>query len=294
MNEYLEGFTVYMTKEGHKSDSTVSCYRRDVQRYLDFLGKNGINNINDATRSTVLTYLLTLREEGMAVSTVNRNLASIRSFYTFVADESGYIENPTLNLEAPRADRKPPRILTMHEVERLLAAPEPKSAKGIRDRAMLETLYATGIKVSELVALDLKDINTEAGLMRCRGGQRERILPVGHIAVAAIEEYIESARGKLLQGGSSEALFVNCSGKRMSRQGFWKIVRYYKNKAEISAAITPHVLRHSFAAHLLENGADLEAISQLLGHADISATRVYKKLVGSHIKDVYYKTHPRA
>lgn len=294
MKEYLDSFVVFMSDIGHKSDSTISCYRRDVEKYLDFLGRSGITNIADTTKSTVLTYLLSLQKEGRAASTVNRNLASLRSFYTFVTENGARMKDPTLNLEAPKADRKPPRILTMREVERLLDAPEKDGAKGIRDRAMLEVLYATGIKVSELVALDVRDVNTATGFLRCRGGLRERILPMGHLAVAALEEYLSGARNELCSATATNALFLNCAGGRMSRQGFWKLLKQYKNKAGITAAITPHILRHSFAAHMLENGADLAAIQEMLGHTDISTTRIYSKLVSSHIKDVYFKTHPRA
>lgn len=294
MKEYLDGFVVFMSSSGHKSDSTISCYRRDVEKYLDFLGKSGITSLEDTTKATVLTYLLSLQKEGRAASTVNRSLASLRSFYTFVTENGERMKDPTLNLEAPKADKKPPRILTTREVERLLAAPETNGAKGIRDRAMLEVLYATGIKVSELVALDVRDVNTQAGFLRCRGGLRERILPMGHIAVSALEDYLLAAREELRAGSVTNALFLNCSGGRMSRQGFWKLLKHYKAKAGISAAITPHILRHSFAAHMLENGAELAAIQELLGHTDISTTRIYSKLVNSHIKDVYFKTHPRA
>ena len=292
MKEYLDSFVVYMS--GSKSENTISCYRHDVEKYLDFLDKNGITDIADTTKSTVLTYLLSLQNEGLAASTVNRSLASLRSFYTYVTGNGEEMKDPTLNLETPRTDRKPPRILTTREVERLLAAPESGSAKGIRDRAMLEVLYATGIKVSELVALDVRDVNTGAGFLRCRGGMRERILPMGHIAVDALDKYLTAAREELRSNTPTSALFLNCSGSRMSRQGFWKLLKHYKDEAGITSEITPHILRHSFAAPLLEHGADLAAIQEMLGHADISTTRVYSRLVKSHIKEVYFKTHPRA
>lgn len=294
MRDYIENFVVYLSSGVHKSDSTVECYRRDVEKYLDFLGKNGITGIADTTKSTVLTYLLSLQKEGFAASTLNRNLASLRCFYTFVTKNGEKMKDPTLNLEVPHPDKKPPRILTAREVERLLNAPEADSPKGIRDRAMLELLYATGIRVSELVALDVRDINPEAGFVRCARGDKERILPVGQLAANAVRRYLDTARAGLCSPTPTPALFLNRSGGRMSRQGFWKLLKQYKEKAQITTEITPHTLRHSFAAHLLENGADLAAIQQMLGHTDISTTRVYSRLVSSNIKDIYFKTHPRA
>lgn len=294
MKDYLDSFVVFMSSMGNKSKNTISCYSRDVKRYLEFLDKNGIDSIDDTTSSTVLTYLLSLQKEGRSASTVNRNFASLRSFYTFVTGSGKNMRDPMQNLEAPKPERKLPRILSTREVERLLCAPDPKTAKGMRDRAMLETLYATGIKVSELVMLDVRDVNISAGFLRCHGGMNERILPVGHIAAEAIGDYLSSAREELRGGRETNALFLNCSGGRMSRQGFWKLVKHYRTAAGIVSDITPHTLRHSFAAHLLENGADLAAIQEMLGHSDISTTRVYSKLVKSHIKEVYFNTHPRA
>ena len=294
MKEYIDSFAVFMSKEGQKSENTISCYCRDVGKYMDFLGKNGITDIADTTKSTVLTYLLFLQKEGRSASTVNRNLASLRSFYTYLTGNSIRTNDPTLNLEVPRNDRKLPRILSTREVERLLSSPDESGVKGIRDRAILEVMYATGIKVSELVGLDVRDVNTGAGFLRCRGGVHERILPMGQYAAAAIDEYLDKARPELQNNMYTSALFLNCSGGRISRQGLWKMLKHYKEKAGIATDITPYTLRHSFAAHILENGADLAAIQEMLGHADISTTKVYSKLVNSHIKEVYLKAHPRA
>ena len=293
MQDYIDGFVVFMSAKGSKSKNTISNYRRDVVKYIDFLNKSGLKSPKEAVRTTVLTYLLSLQKDGCAAATVNRSLASIRCFYSYLADSDGDMRDPTLNLETPRSIRKAPRILTPREVDRLLEAPDGSTPKGLRDRAMLETLYATGIKVSELVALDVNDINIVAGFVRC-GVEKKRILPVGQLACEALDEYLKKARLTFLETESSPALFLNCSGGRMSRQGFWKLVGKYKEESGIESDITPNILRHSFAAHLLENGAGLEAIREMLGHSDISTTRIYRKLINPQIKEIYRRTHPRA
>ncbi len=291
MRAYIDGFVKSMSD---KSENTVACYRRDVEKYFDFLEKNGITGLFDTTKSTVLTYLLSLQKEGRAATTVNRALASLRSFYAYLTAGGELMSDPTLNLDAPTVARNIPQILTAREVERLLSAPDTKTAKGRRDRAMLEVLYATGIKVSELIALDVRDVNTVAGFLRCRGGAKERILPIGQLASEAVNKYLAGGREQLKGDIKTDALFLNYTGTRMSRQGFWKLIRSYKERAGITSEITPHILRNSFAAHLLENGADLAAIQEMLGHSDISTTRIYSGFVKSNIKDIYYKTHPRA
>lgn len=291
MREYIDGFVRSMSE---KSENTVSAYRHDAENYIEFLENNGINSIFDTTKSTVLTYLLDLRKEGKAETTISRAAASLKAFYAYLTADGHIAADPTLNLEAPAVARKKPRILTAREVDRLLSAPDTKTVKGKRDRAMLEVLYATGIKVSELVALDVRDVNTDAGFLRCSGGTRERILPVGQLATKALNRYMQSAREQIADGKETEALFLNRNGERMSRQGFWKLIKSYKELAGIETDITPHILRNSFAAHLLENGADLAAIREMLGHSDISTTRIYSGFVKSNIKDIYYKTHPRA
>ncbi|MBQ7794650.1 MAG: tyrosine recombinase [Clostridia bacterium] len=291
MKSYLEGFAMYLSD---KSENTAVCYRRDAEKYIEFLEENGINSLFDTTKSTVLTYLLSLQKEGRSDATVNRTLASLRAFYSYLTAGGEAMPDPTTNLEAPKTVRKQPKVLTAREVERLLSAPDIKTVRGRRDRAMLEVLYATGIKVSELIALDIRDVNTAAGFLHCRGGARERILPMGQLAVQAVNRYLSSARENLLGDGTSEALFLNYNGERMSRQGFWKLMKEYRKKARITAEITPQILRSSFAVHLLENGADLAAIQEMLGHSDISTTRIYSRLVSSNIKDIYFKAHPRA
>lgn len=291
MRGHIDGFVKSMA---NKSDNTVLSYKSDVEKYITFLENNGINSIFDTTKSTVLTYLLSLQKEGRAASTVSRVLASLRAFYAYVSAGGQLMQDPTLNLDTPSVSRKAPAILSAREVDKLLSQPDTKSVKGRRDRAILEVLYATGIKVSELIALDIRDVNTDVGFLRCIGGARERILPIGQLAATALNRYIQSGREQLLNEKETDALFLNYNGERMSRQGFWKLIKTYKDKAGIEKDITPHILRNSFAAHLLENGADLAAIQEMLGHSDISTTRIYSGFVKSNIKEIYYKTHPRA
>ncbi len=294
MTDYVEGFVCFMTGEKHKSRNTIQSYRRDVSQYIDYLNLNGITDITRTTKTTVLTYLLKLQKDGKATSTVSRTLASLRSFYSYV-NESGYhMADPTNNLEAPKVEKKLPRILTPHEVELLLDQPDTSDIKGKRDKAMLELLYATGIRVSELINLEINDVNTGLGFIKCIGTKKERVVPMGNIARAALDDYILHSRGEMLKNSAEHALFVNCNGTKLSRQGFWKIIKQYQKQADIAVDITPHTLRHSFAAHLLENGADLKSIQEMLGHADISSTQIYSQLMNSKIKDVYERAHPRA
>ncbi|MGN0106323.1 MAG: site-specific tyrosine recombinase XerD [Hominilimicola sp.] len=294
MNTYVEEYTSFMTNVRHKSMNTVESYKRDVTQYITYLNESGIQDATLATKTTVLSYLLSLQKKGKATSTVSRTLASLRSFYLFMMQNGRVKSNPTLNLEAPHVEKKAPQILAGDEVERLLEQPDTSDNKGVRDKAMLELLYATGIRVSELINLDITDINIPMSFIRCCGGRKERIIPMGNKAKEALENYINNARGYMLKDENETALFVNCNGMRLSRQGFWKLIKHYRNEAGIQAEITPHTLRHSFAAHLLENGADLHSIQEMMGHADISSTQVYSRVVNSKLKDVYAKAHPRA
>lgn len=294
MLDYIDDFVYFMDTAKHKSDNTIQSYKRDVSKYINYLNSNGITDISQTTKTTVLTYLVDLQNQGKATSTVSRTLASLRSYYMFVTQTETKMKNPTLNLEAPKSEKKLPQILTTKEVDRLLEQPSLSEPKGIRDKAMLELLYATGIRVSELIALKISDINISLGFIRCMSSKKERFIPIGHIAKAALVNYIENARSLMLASCDDEILFVNCNGSKMSRQGFWKIVKQYGRQANIDADITPHTLRHSFAAHLLENGADLKSIQEMLGHSDISSTQVYSHLMKSKIRDVYERAHPRA
>ena len=294
MNTYVKEYTSFMTDIRHKSLNTVESYKRDVTQYISYLDGTGVTDISSTTKTTVLSYLLYLQKEGRASSTVSRTLASLRSYYLFMMQNGVVKSNPTSNLEAPHVEKKIPKILSGEEVELLLEQPKNCDNKGIRDKAMLELLYATGIRVSELINLDVSDVNVPMSFVRCKGGKKERIIPMGHQAKDALENYINNVRQYMVKDENETALFVNCSGARLSRQGFWKLIKYYQHIAGIETDITPHTLRHSFAAHLLENGADLHSIQEMMGHADISSTQVYSRMMNSKIKDVYAKAHPRA
>lgn len=294
MNTYVKEYTSFMTDIRHKSLNTVESYKRDVTQYISYLDGTGVTDISSTTKTTVLSYLLYLQKEGRASSTVSRTLASLRSYYLFMMQNGVVKSNPTSNLEAPHVEKKIPKILSGEEVELLLEQPKNCDNKGIRDKAMLELLYATGIRVSELINLDVSDVNVPMSFVRCKGGKKERIIPMGHQEKDALENYINNVRKYMVKDENETALFVNCSGARLSRQGFWKLIKYYQHIAGIETDITPHTLRHSFAAHLLENGADLHSIQEMMGHADISSTQVYSRMMNSKIKDVYAKAHPRA
>ena len=294
MNTYVKEYTSFMTDIRHKSLNTVESYKRDVTQYISYLDGTGVTDISSTTKTTVLSYLLYLQKEGRASSTVSRTLASLRSYYLFMMQNGVVKSNPTSNLEAPHVEKKIPKILSGEEVELLLEQPKNCDNKGIRDKAMLELLYATGIRVSELINLDVSDVNVPMSFVRCKGGKKERIIPMGHQAKDALENYINNVRKYMVKDENETALFVNCSGARLSRQGFWKLIKYYQHIAGLETDITPHTIRHSFAAHLLENGADLHSIQEMMGHADISSTQVYSRMMNSKIKDVYAKAHPRA
>lgn len=291
---YVDEYTSFMANVRHKSENTVESYGRDIKQYITYLNNTGITDLTSATKTTVLSYLLALQKQGRAASTVSRTLASLRSFYIFMIQRGNAKTDPTSNLEAPHVEKKPPQVMTSAEVELLLEQPVCTDNKGIRDKAMLELLYATGIRVSELINLNVNDVNLQMSFIRCNTGRRERIVPMGNKAYEALTAYMANVRNVMIKSPEEEALFVNCSGVRLSRQGFWKIIKHYQSSAGIEKDITPHTLRHSFAAHLLENGADLRAIQAMMGHADISSTQVYSNLMNSHIKDVYEKAHPRA
>ncbi len=295
MNDILAMFTEYMESVRKLSDNTVESYGRDLRQYIEYIQSKYIRNIKNTNKTTIITYLLRLQKNGRATSTISRNLASIRAFYRYLASEGIIDKDPTLDLESPRVEKKPPMVLSNKEVELLLNQPDLNNAKGIRDKSMMELLYATGIRVSELVALDFDDINIELSYVKCsKNRDRERNIPIGTMALEALGEYIHDIRPNLIKNKSERALYVNYKGERLTRQGFWKIIKGYKNKARINKDITPHTLRHSFAVHLIENGADLKSVQEMLGHSDISTTQIYAQITRNRIKDVYKKAHPRA
>ncbi len=293
MSELLTAYEDFLKTEKQASTNTVSSYLRDINQFAAVMNGRGVDLIQVATRD-VEDYANSLVKRGKSPATVNRSVASIKSFYSCLIGK-GYInQNPAKGVSPAKVERKLPQVLTSNEVELFLEQPECTDLKGYRDRAMLELLYATGIRVSELIELDVDDLNLPGGVLKCFGKGKERIIPLYPAAIRALGEYINSVRPQLVDSVTETALFVNMSGERMSRQGFWKLIKYYQEKAGIQKEITPHTLRHSFAAHLLENGADLRSIQEMLGHADISSTQIYSKLINQKIKDVYKKAHPRA
>lgn len=294
MEAIVQKFINFLERDKRLSNNTLQSYKRDIEQYIAYLTEINLHNIASTNKTTVIAYLLHLQKKGRATSTISRNLASIRSFYQYSAKNKLIENDPTYELESPKVEKKLPQILSTQEVELLLEQPKCVDLKGFRDKAMLELLYATGIRVTELISLDVADVNMEMGYIRCSKGTRERMIPIGSIAVNALQEYINKARGLLIQRNDEKALFVNINGKRLTRQGFWKIIKQYKNQAKINKDITPHTLRHSFAAHLLENGADLRSIQEMLGHSDISSTQIYAQIAKNKIKEIYKKTHPRA
>lgn len=294
MQELLDGFTAYLIDKQEKSRNTIVSYRRDIANFLEYLKASNVKKITDTDRMTIVSYLLSIQKSGKASATVSRSLASIRAFYSYIINSGYKMKDPTANIETPPAQKKEISILTPQEAEILVSEPKSTDLKGIRDKAMLELLYATGIKVSELVNLSIDDIDIKHGLLRCQTKTHERVVPIGEKAILALKRYIEDARPMLVIEDSVKFLFVNRNGTGLSRQGFWKLLKHYGKAAGIKKDITPYTIRHSFAMHLLENGADLEAIRQLLGHTNISATQIYSKIIDGHIKEVYQKAHPRA
>lgn len=288
----LTDFKLYLVTEKKASANTVASYLRDIHQFLDYLGDDQ-QSVLDATQSCVESYMQRLLDKGKSAATVTRALASLKCLYRWLQQSGQCDHNPAKAVKTKRVERKLPQILTSAEVELLLEQPRCIDMKGYRDHAMLEVLYATGIRVSELISLNLKDVNLSASFLVCAGKGKSRIIPLYHGAVKALSDYIKNVRPNLVVEGE-DALFVNMNGERMSRQGFWKLIKYYQEKAGIQTEITPHTLRHSFAAHLLQNGADLRSIQEMMGHADISSTQIYTKLINQHLMDVYHKAHPRA
>jgi integrase/recombinase XerD len=295
MESYVNEFINYLAVERGLAKNTLESYGRDLRQYYSYLHNDKIDAVKQASRATILAYLEQLQSKGRAVSTISRNLAAIKSYYQFLVRERYLEKDPAANLESPKLEKKLPKILTIAEIEELLKQPNSFLPTGTRDKAMLELLYATGIRVSELISLNVSDVNLEMGYIKCYGkGSKERIVPLGSIAAKCVQEYVTRGRGKLVRTYDEPALFVNHHGNRLTRQGFWKIIKKYAQEANIIKEITPHTLRHSFATHLLENGADLRSVQEMLGHADISTTQIYTQVTKNRLKEVYEKTHPRA
>ena len=293
MSDLVSAYEAYLKTEKRASANTVSSYMRDIHQYAAAMEEKGVD-LTDAVTEDVAEYTTSLTRQGKSPATVTRSVASIKSFYQYLMSQGAVDQNPAKGVTPAKVERKLPQVLTGKEVELFLEQPECTDLKGYRDRAMLELLYATGIRVSELIDLDVDDLNLPGSVLKCYSKGRERVIPLYPAAVRALSEYVHNIRPQLVDSVDETALFVNMSGERMSRQGFWKLIKYYHEKAGIQKDITPHTLRHSFAAHLLENGADLRSIQEMLGHADISSTQIYSKLLNQKIKDVYKKAHPRA
>ena len=294
MTDYIADYRTWLQEEKHASDNTLSSYLRDINQFKTWLLGAGSPDLRRVKKDTINEYMLYLSGAGKSPATITRCTASLKSFYAYMLGRGAVKTNPAKNIAALKVERKCPEILTSKEVELFLEQPKCVDEKGYRDHAMLELLYATGIRVSELIGLDVGDVNLEGGFIRCRSKTRERIIPLYRTAIKALRDYITDIRPRIISGPDEQALFVNMNGGRMSRQGFWKIIKYYQEKAGIEKDITPHTLRHSFAVHLLENGADLRSIQEMLGHADISSTQIYAHIIKKHLKDVYQKAHPRA
>ena len=291
--DHLTGYEAWLAQEKRVAVNTLSSYLRDVRQFADWAGQEHLD-ITQMSQDDIRFYAQHLERKGKSNATIVRSIAALKSFYTYLISIRAVQINPAKGFSPSRAERKLPAILSNHEVDLFLEQPDPSDSKGCRDKAMLELLYATGIRVSELISLDVQDLNLSASFLRCRGRSKERVVPLYKGAVRVMAAYINDVRPQLLENPGETALFVNMNGERMSRQGFWKIVKCYQDKAGIHKDITPHTLRHSFAAHLLENGADLKSIQEMLGHADISATQIYAQVINQKLRDVYVMAHPRA
>lgn len=293
MDKQIKLFLEFLEKDKKLSSNTLQSYKRDILQYQEYINKNGFNFLKVDT-DELNAYFEYLKSLNKKTSTISRNLATIRSFYQFLLRNKKIKKDPSIGVESPKVEKKAPSILTSKEVELLLEQPKDIDLKGIRDKAMLEFAYATGMRVTEIISLDITDVNIEESYVTYNIGMKKRNIPLGSLSLKALVEYIEKSRPILIKDESNKALFVNINGKRLTRQGFWKIVKYYKDQAHITKEITPHVLRHSFATHLLQNGADLKAIQTMLGHSDISSTQVYMQFQNDNLKDIYKKAHPRA
>ena len=293
MEKQIRFFLEFLEKERKLSENTLQSYRRDIKQYEEYINENKLNYLK-VEKETINNYLKHLEEMNKKSSTISRNLASIRSFYQFLCKNRKAKTDPTEGIGSPKIEKRTPSILSSKEIELLLEQPKNIDLKGIRDKAMLEFAYATGMRVTEIISLNIDDVNLNDGFVTCKTGTRQRNIPLGTMSLNALKDYIENARDVLIKDENDKALFVNINGKRLTRQGLWKIIKYYKEQAHITKDITPHVLRHSFATHLLQNGADLKAIQTMLGHSDISSTQVYMQFQDESLKNVYRKAHPRA
>lgn len=294
MDTIFNSYYLYLRDIKRVSKNTLESYTRDLSKYRSYLEQHGYRDVTKVTETAVLNYLLALQKAGGASSTVSRSLASIRSFYHYLQGSKKIANDPTQGIPSFKVEKKLPQILTSQEVDLLLKQPKCVDMKGYRDKAMLELLYATGMRVSELISLTLDDIDLNVGYIKCRHAEKERVVPIYMAAQDAVRDYLNKARPQLVHDANERILFLNLSGSKMTRQGFWKIIKQYKEMAEIKKEITPNTLRHSFATHLLENGADLKSLQEMLGHTDIASTQIYMQVVNNKLAEVYKRSHPRA
>ncbi len=293
MEKEIKAFIAYLHNVKNTSANTEMSYKRDLEKVQHFMADRGVHETAAISEPDLEDYVKYLEDNKFAAATVSRNIASLKAFYHYMVQEGIVGEDLSEPLKAPKIEKKIPEIMSPDEVVRLLEQPSGDSPKEVRDKAMLELLYATGIRVTELITLKISDVNMQMNFILCRDRNKERIIPFGMEAKNALARYLDGTRDEMLENKSSDVLFANCSGQPMSRQGFWKLIKFYAKKADIKADITPHTLRHSFAAHLVENGADLRSVQEMLGHSDISTTQIYANLNHSHIREVYAKAHPR-
>ncbi len=292
MDELVQGFANYLESTKHAKSNTLQSYKRDLVKFADYTKTSGINSIDDVNVTCLNSYILFLEKQGLSSATISRSIASLRAFFEYLRNEGVVKKNPADALKPPKVIKKTPEILTVEEVTNLLSQPSTKNNKGVRDKAMLELLYATGMRVSELISLRLSDVHLQFDYIECTDNGKTRIIPIEHQAKMALSNYIYKVRPVLCD--DSEYLFSNVKGGQMSRQGFWKIIKGYAKKAGIDKDITPHMIRHSFASHMVNNGADIRAVQEMLGHSDISSTQVYLKNKKNRLKEVYDMAHPRA
>jgi len=295
VDELIDKFLNYLLVEKGLSPNTIESYSRDLQKFVLYLEKNNISDLNQVTALEVIDFLLALKSKGLASKTTGRNLSALRTFFKFLLQRNYLSVDPTLNIDSPKIQLRLPSILSIAEVESLLCQPDVKTTRGLRDRAMLELLYATGVRVSELINIKLNNLNLEIGYLIAYGkGSKERIIPIGESAKKYLKEYLIKVRPKYMKEITNPFLFLNPSGKKFTRTGFWKIIKRYARKAGINKPLSPHTLRHSFATHLLERGADLRSVQVMLGHVDISTTQIYTHISPEWLKKIHKQYHPRA
>lgn len=293
MDEVLKRFVEYLETERGMTANTMDAYSRDIRQYSEFLLNHGLNSFSEAGETTVMTYLLFLQGQGKSPATIARQLSSIRGLYQYLLNFGQVTRDPTLKIESPKGQKKIPVVPTVKDIEALISQPSSSSEIGIRDRAMLELLYATGLRVTELTSLNLEDVRLDLGYLRCKNRTGSRVVPLGNMALQALNDYVKNCRKPFVEDGE-RALFLNYNGGRLTRQGFWKILKQHTKDANLTQPISPQTLRHSFATHLVENGADLKVVQEMMGHSGIASTQFYIQVSEENKKEIYMKTHPRA